>query len=309
MEMQYLGPLAPSWSSMSEQQLYAAYTKMVEDARGLGHQARARSFTNMPISMAQDYCAALFSTIHAILLGQQAADEGNNKEDALNETEKQNEQQEEVVLASTRSDMSIAKLLEQYNEMVLTAADYGVEIKTRKSFRTHADAVRACEVLETTIHDAERRIIAAGPPDHPAEPVSPPGVEDEQQVAQGGNAPAENAAIPAATSSGGEPQQESDDMSTTKRKKKSGRPAAKSKATTASRSRVDITQVIHKMHTEGNPKRAGSDSHEYWKFYRDGMTVAQYIAKFGDKPKDRTRALQWLRWDVKHKLVKLSKAS
>lgn len=201
--------------------------------------------------------------------------------------------------------MSIGELLETYNEMVLTAADQGTDVKPRKSFRTHADAVAACRKLHQQLSGGAA-----------AEPSEATPVEESATRTNDTSGPAsdrvaeatENAATREAAGGEEPPQQEDSDMSN--RKKAAGRPKTRSKATENSRKRSDIdSMVITKLHTDGNPKRKNTDSYEYWAFYRDGMTVAAYINKFGDKKGARARALQWLRWDVKHKLVKLSKAA
>jgi hypothetical protein len=66
-------------------------------------------------------------------------------------------------------------------------------------------------------------------------------------------------------------------------------------------------QVVVRL-VQGNPKRAGTASHDYWEWYVDRITVGEYTAKFVAKYGDEEglrRATQWLRWDVKHKLVRL----
>lgn len=58
---------------------------------------------------------------------------------------------------------------------------------------------------------------------------------------------------------------------------------------------------------KGNPKREGTKAHKLFGIYKAGMTVAQYQtavkALKGVRPR---RARSSLRYDVKHKFVKLA---
>ena len=50
-----------------------------------------------------------------------------------------------------------------------------------------------------------------------------------------------------------------------------------------------------------NPKRHGSYAAEIFNFYRDGMTVNDFVVAIGE----RRTALQHIRWDVAHDLIAL----
>ncbi len=165
---------------------------------------------------------------------------------------------------------SRSKLLEMQNEMVLTAVDLGMagtDVVPRRAFRNREDALTTCHRLHDAIiaHRSSRGL--DGGPSSGYHGLSN-GEKKEKSVKK--------------SSAVKEKEKEKKEAATGRR----GRPG------------LALDAVITKLVSE-NPKREGSTQFEYWKLYRNGMTVAKFIEAMPSEKDARIR----LALDVKRNLI------
>lgn len=191
--------------------------------------------------------------------------------------------------------MTLAQLVETYNEMVLSAIDVTEDSRSYRpvsKFRDLATGQKRCAAMHSTL-DALYAGVEAEARRRPETSV-PPGFARLQEHPDAENIRqrtlAEQEAAAAAVARTQEDREMPKKTKTKTDKKTSGRG-------------VDTSQriVVAAMYKEANPKR-GSAAKRF-EHYHDNMTVADYIAKI----KDRGLALADIRWDVKQGFIRLLK--
>ena len=63
---------------------------------------------------------------------------------------------------------------------------------------------------------------------------------------------------------------------------------------------------IDMLHAKGNPKRAGSESANYWHLYEHGMTALEFCVLMAIHHPMK-HPLGCIKWDVNHGLIALSR--
>lgn len=84
------------------------------------------------------------------------------------------------------------------------------------------------------------------------------------------------------------------------RERDASRPRPQPVAPVRSNEALTDGRIIRVLATE-NPKRAGTKSHERWKLYRDGITIAEYLRNGGTRGD--------LQWDQERGFIKVDPAA
>lgn len=179
------------------------------------------------------------------------------------------------------SEMTGPEMLELQHEMVTTAKDLGMDgsdCVPRKVWRNKADGVRTILAFHKRIAAHRAGNGAAAP-----EPISP----GLKRLRASKNAEVIRKAVVA-----------DNDAALKTAKKERAENAPPKKAGRAPSNDIE-NQTIKMLYSGPNPKRANAAKR--FTYYKDGMSVADYIKKVGD----RVLAVADVRWDTKKGWIKL----
>lgn len=170
------------------------------------------------------------------------------------------------------AEQTIGEMLREYNGLVgqVMVINPTLNYRERKCFKDRKDATKSLEALQSTLRALKAAPAAVEPPPSPQQSTAEQPIENKEP---------EMAA-----------------------KKKNG--TKKTPATNGARRgrkpAIGDEMLIFKKRDE-NPKREGTKGREYWKKYRDGMTVGSYRNALGDD------FANWFHWDLKHDLIEVRK--